>query len=288
MRVSRHLPWQLNVAAKVLLSRIPVSYRIWKRVGFFNLGAMETPEYAYSVFRRHFEAAGFSARPRGFVCLELGPGDSLASALIASVFGASQTYLVDVGAFASSDLAPYRAMACYLKGLGHEPPFKDLAGIRTLNQLLSICQGNYLTQGLLSLRAIPSGSVDFIFSHATLQQVRRAEFLPVMEELRRIQRPGGAGSHSVSMRDLIGGAANDLRFSTHSWESSLLADSGFYTNRIRYSQMTGIFRAAGFEPEVVHVGRWDKLPISKAKLAAEFYDLSEDDLLTYEWDVILH
>ena len=58
MPISHHLPWQVNVAAKVVLSRMPVSRRIWKRVGFFNLGDMESPEYAFLVFQRHFNASG--------------------------------------------------------------------------------------------------------------------------------------------------------------------------------------------------------------------------------------
>jgi len=93
---------------------MPVSYDIWKRVGFFNLGAMERPEYALLVFRRHFDFAGMSKRPKGFTCLELGPGDSLSSALIGPAFGASQTYMVDVGSFANTDPATYHELAVYL------------------------------------------------------------------------------------------------------------------------------------------------------------------------------
>jgi hypothetical protein len=288
MPISHRLPWQVNVAAKIVLSRMPISYRIWKRVGFFKLGSMDRPEYAYSVFRRHFDAVGPSARQQGFVCLEVGPGDSLASAVIASAFGASETYMVDVGAFATSELAPYHKLASYLCEQGHELPCKDFTHRRTLSELMAVCHGNYLTRGLQSLREIPSESIDFIFSHASLQKVRRAEFLPLMKELRRIQKRSGAGSYTVSMRDLIGGTANDLRFSSRSWESPLMAGAGFYTNRIRYSQMLNLFKLAGFEPEVTHVGHWDKLPISKAKLAPEFCDLSDEDLLAYEWDVVLH
>ena len=285
MRISHHVPWQLNLAVKVVLSRMPVSYQIWKKVGFFNLGAMERPDYALLVFRRHFDFAGMSKRPRGFACLELGPGDSLSSALIASALGASRTYLVDVGRFANTDPATYHHTAAYLRKNGL--PSADISKLRTCDQLLAVCSAEYLTHGVDSLRQIPSASVDFVFSHATLQQVRRAEFASVMKELRRIQKPGGIGSHSVSMRDLIGGAANDLRFSSRAWESPLMADAGFYTNRIRYGEMLGLFRQAGFEPEVIHVGRWDTLPIPRQKVAPEFSKLRDDDLLIYEWDVLL-
>jgi hypothetical protein len=222
---------------------------------------------------------------RGFTCLELGPGDSISSALIARSFGASHTWLVDVGSFATSDVNRYRDLATYLRQQGL--PVTDISAAQNFDQLLSLWSGTYLVEGLKSLREIPSASVDFVFSHASLQQVRRSEFLPVIQELRRIQKPDGIGSHSVSMRDLIGGAANDLRFSTRAWESQLMAHAGFYTNRLRYSQMLGIFKEVGFQIEVTHVGKWDHLPIPRQKLALEFRKFSDDDLLTYEWDVLL-
>jgi hypothetical protein len=291
MPLSHHLPWQVNVAAKLVLSRMPVSYRTWKKIGFFNAGEMNRPEYAFSVFDRHFRASGLRERReergerREFTCLELGPGDSVSSALIASSLGASHTWLVDVGPFASSDMNTYRDLASYLRQKGL--PVIDVSTAQALDGLLALCFGTYLIEGLKSLREIPSASVDFVFSHASLQQVRRREFLPLMKELRRIQKSDGIGSHSVSMRDLIGGAANDMRFGMRTWESSLMADAGFYTNRLRYSQMLGMFKQAGFEIEVRHVGKWHDLPLRREKLAPEFRKLSDDDLLIYEWDVLL-
>jgi SAM-dependent methyltransferase len=289
--VSHHLPWQANVAVKLVLSRMPVSYRTWKKFGFFNAGQMDRPEYAFSVFARHFRASRVgesraAQRSEGFTCLELGPGDSVSSALIASSFGASHTWLVDVGHFAKSDTGTYRDLARYLRQQGML--VTDISAAQNLDELLSRCSGTYLVEGLKSLREISSASVDFVFSHASLQQVRRGELVPVMQELRRIQKPGGVGSYSVSMRDLIGGAANDLRFSMRAWESPFMADSGFYTNRLRYSEMLGIFKEAGFKVEVRHVGKWEELPLRREKLAPEFRKLSDDDLRIYEWDVLLH
>jgi hypothetical protein len=70
MHVYRSIPWQLKIAAKFLLSRIPLGYNLWKRVGVFNLGGMERPEYALKV-RRHFDAASFARKRERFVGLEL-------------------------------------------------------------------------------------------------------------------------------------------------------------------------------------------------------------------------
>ena len=71
----------------------------------------------------------------------------------------------------------------------------------------------------------------------TGQALRTAELL----ELRRIQRSEGVGSHCVSISDILGGKLNDLRFSRRIWESSLMANSGFYTNRLRYRELLRLF-----------------------------------------------
>jgi hypothetical protein len=282
------LPWQLKVAAKLVLARVPLPYRLWNRVGAFQLGGMEQPEYALTVFRRHFEAA-CSARKEGrfvnFVTLEMGPGDSLVSALIARTLGASRTYLVDVGSFATKDLACYRQVAFYLRQLGLHPP--NLENCSSLDQLMAICSAEYLTKGLSSLRKIPTFSVDFIWSHAVLAHVRHDDFLPTLVELRRIQRPDGVGSHHTAFGDILGGKLNDLRFNARAWESSFMANSGFYTNRIRYTELLQLFREAGFEPEVIRSARWETLPTPRRKMSHEFAMLPEDELRMSALDVIL-
>jgi SAM-dependent methyltransferase len=288
MHLSPPLPWQLKVAAKLLLARLPLTYHVWNRVGAFRLGGMEQPEYAVKVFRRHFEAAS-AAREKGrfldFVTLEMGPGDSLFSALIARTFGASHTYLVDVGSFATKDLAPYRQVALHLRRLGLQPP--NLANCSSLDQFMAICSAEYLTKGLSSLRKIPTASVDFIWSHAVLAHVRRDDFLPTLRELRRIQGPDGVGSHHTGFGDILGGKLNDLRFNARIWESSFMAKSGFYTNRIRFTELLQLFREANFAPEVIRSARWETLPTPRRKMSYEFAMLPEDELRMSELDVLL-
>jgi hypothetical protein len=286
MAAKQFVPWQLKIALKLLLSRIPFNYRLWKKIGIFRLGKMEHPEYAVKVFRRHFDAANFTRKSGGFTTLELGPGDSLSSALVAHAFGAKRTYLVDVGPFASADLGSYRLLASHLKGLGLQPP--NLDNCSTVDQFMAACSVEYLTEGVASLRKIPSASADFVWSHSVLGQVRRHDFLPMLMELRRIQRADGAGSHFTGLGDVLGGNLNDLRFSDQIWESPLMANSGFYTNRIRYRELLGLFRSAGFEPKVLRLARWDTLPTPRHKMAPQFAALPEEDLQVSDLDVALH
>lgn len=235
----QHIPWQVKLGAKILLARLPISYSFWEKLSLFKHGEMERPEYAFGVFQDHFDRVRLPRRAAdGFVGLEVGPGDSLFSALIAKAFGASKTYLVDVGSFARDDLPPYKRMVSYLGTKGF--PIAVLERCGTLEELLAACSADYLTRGLYSLRQIPSASVDLIWSHAVLEHVRRDDFLPILRELRRIQRSDGVGSHRIDLQDHLGGALNNLRFQERIWESEWMSRSGFYTNRIRYNEMLSL------------------------------------------------
>jgi SAM-dependent methyltransferase len=247
---------------------------------------MERPEYALKIFRRHFDAACFARKAGNFVALEFGPGDSLCSALIARTFGASRTFLVDVESCATANLAVSRRMESHMHRLGLCPPSLDHC--RSMDDVAEACSAEYLTEGLVSLRKIPSESVDFVWSHAVLPYVRRKEFLAVLQELRRVQRPDGIGSHCIPIKDIIGGELNDLRFSKRIWESSFMANSRFYTNRLRYLELLRLFRQAGFEPEVVLETRWKTLPTPRRKMAKQFALLAEEDLQVSDFDVLLH
>jgi SAM-dependent methyltransferase len=285
MRHMQHVPWQVKIAAKIVLARLPLSYHFWEKIGLFKHGGMERPEYALRIFRRHFDAAGLAGKVGSFVGLELGPGDSLSSALIAKTFGASKTFLVDVEPCATTDLKVYHRMEVYLRQLGMNPP--NLDHCRTIEDVAQTCGAEYMTRGLDSLRKIPSASVDFVWSHAVMPYIRRDQFIPTLRELRRIQRPGGLASHTIPIKDIIGGGLNDLRFGVGVWESPLMANSRFYTNRLRYQELLRLFREAGFEPEVTRKMEWKTLPTPRRKMAQEFAALPEEDLKVSDFDVLL-
>lgn len=86
-RLKISLPWQVKITAKLMLSHLPLPYGFWKGLGLFEHGQMEQPEYAYRIFKQHFDRAGFGQRNPGFAVLELGPGDALFTAVIARRLG---------------------------------------------------------------------------------------------------------------------------------------------------------------------------------------------------------
>lgn len=284
-KAKKSIPWWAKIGVKIVLSRLPLRHRFWRRMGLFQQGAMASPHYALGVFRTHFDRVDFSNEEGGFVVLELGPGDSLSTALIARAFGAKACHMVDNFPYARTDIAPYLALEKYLRECGLDVP--NLGSFASVAEMLEKCEARYETEGLTSLRTIPTASVDFIFSHAVLQHIRLGEFVETMAELRRVLSANGACSHRIDLRDCIGGGLNNLRFSAALWELDFIASSGFYTNRIRFVEMLNLFADAGFRAECIAIDRWREVPIPRGKLARQYRSRDDDDLTVSGFDVIL-
>lgn len=246
---------------------------------------MRKPDYALSVFRRHFERFPANNRREDLVALELGPGDSLFSGLITYAFGFRKTYLVDTRPIASRDLAEYRKMIHYLarQGLNVE----GLTSSTSLDELLTRARCEYVTGGVEALREIPSDTVDFSWSQAVLEHVRKNEFRDVFVELKRIHRPGGASSHRVDLSDHIEDALNHLRFGEAFWEATAGRTSGLYTNRMRLPEIVRLVEDIGFTAQVVQVDRWPALPTARESLAPAFRVFTDEQLNVSGFDVLL-
>ncbi|GEM_PF-3091441 len=67
---------------------------------------MDSSHYAIGVFDSHVARAGLTGKLSGKTVLELGPGDSIATAIIAAAQGA-KSILVDTGAFSRTDIGLY-------------------------------------------------------------------------------------------------------------------------------------------------------------------------------------
>jgi SAM-dependent methyltransferase len=278
------IPWYARIAAKMALASLPIPYSFWKRIGIYSHGEMQNPDYVFKVFNNHFIHSGLSGRP-GLVGLEMGPGDSVGSAVAAKAMGFSAFYLVDAGEYANRDVETYKEMSRICSQEGLAPP--DLERANSFDDILVACDAVYLTHGLQSYRDIPTASVDFIFSQAVLEHVRRNEFAQIAAEMRRILKPDGVASHQVDLRDHLGGRLNNMRIASDWWETDRMARSGFYTNRIRYSEMCATFEQAGFLVDVESAVRWKEVPIAAKQLAPEFRHLSLDDLLVSSFHVLL-
>ena len=280
------LPWWAKIGAKIVLSRVPLGYDTRKSLGMFRHGFRDRDFEQHRanidhVLSLHAEFGGGKAA----TLMELGPGDSVGTALFAAAAGLSRTWLIDVGDFASRDMAVYRDIAGLLEK--RRPGFAAGMDLSGRDRMLVALAASYLTQGIESLSAIPTGSVDIAFSTAVLEHVRRAEFVAMQTEIARILRPGGTAHHTIDLSDHLGGSLNHLRFAARVWEHPFMANSGFYTNRLRYSEIIAAMRAVGFELALTRVARWPELPTRRRALAADYRDLPERDLRVASFDVLL-
>lgn len=277
------IPWYVKIAAKLLLSRIPIDYGFWRNRSLFKHGDMAKPEYAYRVFKQHFKQNNISQK-KNCVVLELGPGDSLFSALIANAHGISKIYLVDAGKFAIDDVSDYIQMAVYLRNIGCVPP--EFNESTPIEDILNQCNATYMTNGINSLKAIPDNSVDVIWSQAVLDHVKLSDFTILIKEFRRIVRTNGICSHCIDLRDHLSSSLNHLRFSNRLWEAEFMSKSGFYTNRLRYHEIVKLFEKAGFSSKITNIQKWDKPPISKSKFSDHYKSMSDEELSISVFDIV--
>jgi SAM-dependent methyltransferase len=279
------VPWWARIPVKIVLSRLPVPFAAWRRLALFQHGAMNSGAYVWFVFGRHLPEF---LRPNGLAgktLLELGPGDGIATGLLASALGAEHTWLVDVGGFASRSVATYQGMLAGWRERGL--PTEHLEGCTSFEELCAAGRTTYLTGGLASLRAVATASVDVQISNAVLEHVRLSQFDPTLAELRRVLKPGGFARHAVDLKDHLGGRLEHLRFAERRWESPFFARSGFYTNRIRFEAMLARFRCAGFDASVSTILRWPDLPTPRARLHPPFRALADEELCVSAFDVEL-
>ena len=277
------MPWWLKIAAKIALSRLPVPYRVWRRLGVFRHGDMACPEHAIETFRRYLDIGRRHAEiEEGFVSLELGPGDSLLGGVAALAAGASRAWLVDAGKYAEWDMeAAARVVELARERFGWKASKYLPEGRSALEERVRARLG-YLTDGVASMRKIPTGSVDFFWSNVVLEHVPLRDLNALFAELRRVAKDDAVGVHGVDFRDHLGGGLNNLRFSERVWEGRLMSGSGFYTNRVRMGEMQERMEKAGFSVTVHSQERWEALPLPQEAMAEPYRSMSEEDLRVAE------
>ncbi len=268
------VPWQAKLASKVIAAKLGIPYSVWRRYGISKLGAMLNPHYARDVYMHHLAHANPSAE----TLLEIGPGDSLFTAVFAHPRFKTKV-LVDAGPFAETEPRTYRVLIDELRSMGECMP--DVVQCNTSERLLNALNCRYLTDGVASFVNLKDGEIDFSFSHSCLQHIRLCQFQAFSNELYRVTADGGTGSHLLDFRDMLEGSLNHLRFSSSTWESEWIGRTNMYTNRLRIGQVKCAFQKSGFDVEIIERKRWETLPIAKVALDCEFGAMDDEELLTY-------
>lgn len=278
----KKVPWWLKICIKIVFSRLPISYPLWLRLGIFRHGRMMDCSYAFKVFQNHINRAKLSTKINKKALLELGPGDSVASALFAWQKGARAT-LIDTADFATKNVKNYQKIVKrIIKSKNNRfPAFKNR------HEFLRHCNATYLTEGIESIKSLKANSFDFIFSQAVLEHVTKNNFDALLKQTFRVLKTGGMASHEIDLKDHLGGSLNNLRISEQIWESKLFSSSGFYTNRLRFSDILQSFKNAGFKILKIKKKKFKRLPLPKNRLANVFQKYKKDDLKIKEFYILL-
>lgn len=271
-------PWWLKIFTKVILSRLPIKYTTWRSISLFCHSApnVNEPATALKIIERYLSIAQrYITLEKDYNCLELGPGDSIITSLAAKKHGAKKYWLVDTEKFASTDLKHLVDTSLDM-GIIHDHYSK----FHSTEDFLEYNQIQYKTEGMQSYTEIPSSSIDLIWSKSVLEHIHIEKFENTLTELHRILKHNSVAIHSIDFRDHLSSSINNLRFNKAIWESYLFRNSGFYTNRLRPSQMIDLFSKNGFDVSIFRQDFNDKVSLPRTKLSKDFRELSDDDLRT--------
>ena len=271
------IPWQLKILLKIILSRVPLPYSLWSRLGIFKHGRMDEYHYAWSVLNNHIQS---SAKVGNLSAIEFGPGDGVLSALLAKSAGLDSLDLLDAGDFASKNIKKYKMALDAFAADQKSETILQIGDEDTFDDVLKSAKSKYYTKGLESLRKISAESYDLIFSQAVLEHIRVNEFEDMLEECHRLLKPNGVMSHVIDFKDHLGGGLNNLRFDSAFWEKDWFAfKSGFYTNRLRLSDVIHLCNKHNFRVKIISTTSFSAIPVTRSKLAPEFKALHDDDLM---------
>ena len=92
--------WRFKIITKIILSRISFFRKLVESFGYFKLGNMDSFDYASKIFHFHLNEYKKIEKEGYESMLEIGPGKSIASALLGYAYGFKKIYLIDVGDFA--------------------------------------------------------------------------------------------------------------------------------------------------------------------------------------------
>lgn len=277
MTIKNIIPWWAKLILKLLLARLPIKYSTWRKFSIFRHSPnnVNDSQTALKTFERYLSIGKkYMSFPKKYNCLEIGPGDSIITSLAAKKHGAENYWLIDAGKYSDNDLGHLINVSLDM-GLD----ITNFDKITNVESLLKRYKINYKTDGLISFREVPKSSIDFAWSRVVLEHIHLDEFEQTLKELHRVLQPNAVSVHSVDFTDHLGNGLNNLRFSKNLWETNIFKNSGFYTNRIRPSQMINLLSKVGFETKIFNKVLHNNIPISRNKLSKDFKNISDEDLM---------
>jgi SAM-dependent methyltransferase len=280
------VPWWVKIAAKVALSRMPLSHSAWSWLNIFR-HSYTSDDPLQQVLALEGRIKWYRARTGRVpdTVLEIGPGENTTCAVIYKALGVRHVILLDVGDFGTREVEAYRRVADAAAQRSLTPSNLDRADTR--EEIFRRCGAEYHVGGIADLRRLPTAGADLVLSLAVVEHIRRRELAPTFNEMRRVMKDDAIACHWVDFQDHLGGKLANLRFSPAIWESEFMALSGFYTNRVSPSQLIAILDDAGLKVEIENRGVWTQPAATRARIARQLRaDWTDEDLRVCSMSII--
>ncbi len=273
------IPWRMRYYIKLQEAKgklhISGAIKQFRTVEKYNEELYET--------LRELEISNFVGKR---IC-ELGPGQHLTHAFLEYQMGADEEWLLEIDDFAKVESEAVLDSVKLDDRFKIERQLPELSQGESWKTYLKKINAIYSINGFDGYKTVPDNSIDFCFSYAVLEHIRKNIFISTMSEVYRFMSVGGKCYHTVDYKDHLGGKKNHLRYSDYVWEDSIHYNMDNYTNRIQCSEMCELLKSIGFS--IVDVKRvlFEKEPINRKKLAKEFESISDDDLMTSSATIVL-
>ncbi|RRK34675.1 class I SAM-dependent methyltransferase [Schaedlerella arabinosiphila] len=210
---------------------------------------------------------------------ELGPGQHLSHAFLEYQMGAEKEILLEIADFAQVDSPAVLTDLKLEREYMAQRLLPQISTDETWKSYLKKINAVYSIDGMKGYKKVPDNSVDYCFSFAVLEHIRKNIFSETIQEIYRFMREGGTSYHTVDFTDHMGGRKNQLRFPESVWEDDIHYRMDNYTNRISCSAMCKMIRDVGFnDVKVKHTRVFKKLPIKREDISSDIGYISDDDL----------
>ncbi len=226
--------------------------------------------------------------PGHAVFYEFGAGWGLGVAFVLSALGVGHQILVDVRPLTRDELLADAVARLPTLGqaLGVEldlPPWPT-----GTTDVVSALQGygiEYRAPCDARATGLPSGSVDVVTSTSTFEHIPDRDIVPILDECRRLLRPGGVVSAWIDYKDHYAAfddrlsPYNFLQFDERTWR--WYSPPFQYQNRLRHPEYVARFEQAGFafdRVEVVSPSADDLATLDRLDLDRRFAGFSPVEL----------
>jgi hypothetical protein len=235
---------------------------------------------AYNYHVRNFERL---PAPEQSSALEFGVGRNLLTPLLLSAVGARQIFAYDIDRLATVEQINH--VIRQLRMLDVPCPGQAWREIENIEiDLKNFYRINYFAPCDVRHTALPTESIDFVYSTSTLEHISRADIVSIVTECRRLCSPSALMSFIIdyhdhySTFDIAITRFNFYRYSESTWK--WFNPRNHFQNRMRHSDYEALFETCGLIAleKRAEIPPYNEKELQDTPLSDEFTQYSTADL----------